>query len=248
MLWEDFYDGYCDWSESTVRTRISSLADIGEGEDVVDVILNLSDEKSKIQLAKKAMKLGVRFTQDDFMTLDGELPDDLYAEVGKYGGFYVDNPYFDENDFDWDDFFAECASLPEDMALRCISRIIHFGDSDDVVEAILSLSPPADEALYNRAIERGVRFNQEQLELMGRADIFFTDELNELCKLNAEVFDNFAEQIKIADRKVDRDRERIRNSKKSQNAPAKAVGLGTLIGVFKGILSDIESTGGSKRR
>jgi hypothetical protein len=45
MTWDDFYDKYCDWSESTVKTRISSLENIGNGEDVIDVVLNLSYEK-----------------------------------------------------------------------------------------------------------------------------------------------------------------------------------------------------------
>ena len=52
----------------------------------------------------------------------------------------------------WDDFYAECSNLPEDMVLRCISRIKKFGDTDDVVDAILSVSYPADDALYERAV------------------------------------------------------------------------------------------------
>ena len=89
MTWDDFYDRYCDWSESTIKTRISSLEDIGAGEDVVDVVLNLSDEKLKVQLVRKAIKLDVNFTQDDFMNLDGELPDEVYTEIAKHGGFYL---------------------------------------------------------------------------------------------------------------------------------------------------------------
>ena len=97
MTWDDFYDRYCDWSESTIKTRISSLEDIGVGEDVVDVVLNLPDEKLKVQLVRKAIKLGVIFTHDDFMNLDGELPDEVYTEIAKHGGFYLDNPYFNSS-------------------------------------------------------------------------------------------------------------------------------------------------------
>ena len=96
MLWSDFYDGFWDWSDSTRRTRISSLEDIGSGEEVVEVVLEIEDPKVKAQLIRKAMKFGVEFTSDDFMNLDGELPDELYAQLGQYAGFDHNDPYFDE--------------------------------------------------------------------------------------------------------------------------------------------------------
>lgn len=235
MTWDDFYDRYCDWSESTVKTRISSLDNIGAGEEVVDVVLNLSDEKIKAQLIRKAMKLGVKFSQEDFMNLDGELPDELYAEVSKYGGFYLDNPYFDENNFDWDDFYSECSNLPEDMVLRCIPRIRKFGSKDEIVDAILSVSSPADDMLYDKAIASGVKFSQEQLELMGRDDIFFVDELKEINNLTDEDFENFAEQMKKVEEQVDRKIERINNPPKKKSSVGKAIGLGAIIGLFSGL-------------
>lgn len=244
MTWDDFYDRYCDWSESTLRTRISSLEDIGAGEDVVDVILNLPDDKSKAQLVRKAMKLGVVFTQDDYMNLDGEFSDELYTEVGNYGGFYTDNPYFNENDFDWDEFYAECADLPEDMVLRCISRIKEFGDSEEVADAIITVSPPADDALYERAIACGVKFTREQLETMGREDIFFIDELKEFNDLEEEHIENFAETVKRVEHDVDKKIERMQNPGMPKMTVGKAIGLGTIIGLFKGLLSSSKKHSG----
>lgn len=235
MFWDDFYDRYCDWSESTLKTRISSLEDIGNGEDVVDVVLNITDEKVKVQLIRKAMKLGVVFSHDDFMNLDGELPDEVYTEVASYSGFSADNPYFDEYDFDWDDFYANCADLPEDMLLRCILRIRKFGDSDEVVEAILSLSLPADDKLYDRALSCGVKFTQEQLELMGREDIFFTDELNEFNNLTDEHINNFAEQVSRVEKKVAQKIDRINNPSKRKSGVGKAIAWGVAIGILKGL-------------
>lgn len=238
MTWDDFYDRYCDWSESTLKTRISSLEDIGAGEDVVDVILNLPDDKSKAQLVRKAMKLGVVFTQDDYMNLDGEFSDELYTEVGNYGGFYTNNPYFNENDFDWDEFYAECADLPDDMVLRCIPRIKKFGDSEEVADAIVTVSPPADDALYERAIACGVKFTKEQLETMGREDIFFIDELKEFNDLEEEHIENFAETIKQVEHNVDNKIERMQNPRKPKITVGKAIGLGAIIGLFKGLFSN----------
>ena len=239
MIWDDFYDRYCDWSESTVRTRISSLEDIGEGGDVVDVVLNLSDEKIKVQLIRKAMKLGVKFTHDDFAMLDGELPDEVYAEVAAHGGFYLDNPCFDEHDFDWDDFYGECGSLPDDMVLRCIPRIQKFGARDEVVDAILSLSAPADDALYERAIACGVRFTKAQLAEMGRDGFGIVEGIKSIGNCTEKELNNFAEQIRTAEKRVDADVERLR---RQEAASAKKKGGK---GSFMAFLKDLFGNGTS---
>ena len=58
MQWCDFYNNFWDWSDSTRRTRISSLGDIGSGEEIVEVLLEIEDEKVRAQLIRKAIKMG----------------------------------------------------------------------------------------------------------------------------------------------------------------------------------------------
>ena len=235
MTWDDFYDRYSDWSESTVKTRISSLEDIGNGEDVVDVCLNTDDEKIRAQLIRKSMKLSVRFTHDDFMNLDGEIPEDLFEEVARYSGFSAENPFFDENDFDWDDFYASCSDLPEDTVLRCIPRIKRFGDSDEVAEAILSVPYPADDALYERAVACGVKFTKEQLEEMGREELFFVRDIKAFNSISDEQTDEFSERIHVAEEQVDEYIERSKSPKKQKSSAGKAIGLGAILGLFSGL-------------
>lgn len=43
MQWCDFYDAFWDWSDSTRRTRISSLEDIGSGDEIVEAVLEIED-------------------------------------------------------------------------------------------------------------------------------------------------------------------------------------------------------------
>ena len=81
MLWSDFYDGHWDWSDSTKRTRISSLEDIGAGDEIVEVVYNIEDPKIKAQLIRKAMKLGAKFTSDDLMELEGEITEELCVQL-----------------------------------------------------------------------------------------------------------------------------------------------------------------------
>ena len=71
MQWYDFYGNFWGGSDATRRTRISSLEDIGTGEEIVEVVLEIKDERVKALLIRKAMKLGARFSCDDFMNLDG---------------------------------------------------------------------------------------------------------------------------------------------------------------------------------
>ena len=85
MQWCDFYDAFWDWSDSTRRTRISSLENIGPGDEVVEAVLEMEEPKLKAQLIRKAIKLGVKFSSDNVMNLDGELPDDLYATLANAG-------------------------------------------------------------------------------------------------------------------------------------------------------------------
>ena len=235
MIWDDFYDRYSDWSESRIKTRISSLEDIGAGEDVVDVCLNLSDEKLKDQLIRKAMKFGVRFTHDDFMNIDGEISEELFEEVAHYAGFSIENPFFNENDFDWDEFYASCTDLPEDMVQRCIPRIKMFGDSDEVTEAVLSLSYPADDALYERAVACGVKFTEDQLENMGRQEFSIVRDIKTFNNISDEEMNEFAERVRIAEEQVGEYIEQTENPKKRKSSVGKAIGLGALFGLLGGL-------------
>lgn len=168
MLWDEFYDAFWDWSDSTRRTRISSLEDIGTGDEIVEAVLEIEDPKVKAQLIRKAMKLGVSFTQDDFMNLDEELPEELFAQLGEYAGFDADDPYFDEDNMDWDDFYNCWSDWSDEILLRRIGKLKEFGSPDEVAEVILN-TPTVEtwDLLYEKAVASGVRFTNEQLEEMG---------------------------------------------------------------------------------
>lgn len=169
MIWSDFFENHMDWAESTVRSRISSLEDIGSGDEVVEAILFLTSDKTKAQLARKAMRLKVEFTHDDFMNLDGELPDEVYREVAAYAGFDADNPYFDEDNMTWDDFYSEYYDWSEEDTLRRIKKLKDFGSAEDVCDAICGMVDyGCQEALYEKAVAAGIKFTREQIEDMGQ--------------------------------------------------------------------------------
>ena len=62
MTWEEFYDKFYEWADSTQVSRISQLTSFGSHEQVAEIIQMYYDEKAACRLAKKALAAGVRFT------------------------------------------------------------------------------------------------------------------------------------------------------------------------------------------
>lgn len=165
MRWSDFYDGFWDWSDSTRRTRISSLEDMGSGEEIVEVIYEIEDPKVRSQLIRKAMKMGAVFTSDDFMNLDGELTGELYEELGKYAGFDHNDPYFDEDNMTWDDFYNCYCDWTEEILARRIQKLSQFGNPGEVCEAIQCMPSSAlEDLLHQKALAAGVNFSGTDLD------------------------------------------------------------------------------------
>lgn len=171
MEWSEFYEKYWDWSDSTRRTRISSLEDIGPGAEVVEVIYEIQEEKVRVQLIRKAMKLGACFTADDLAELQYEIPDDLFAQLAEYAGLDKDNPHFDENNMTWCDFYDAYGEWSEEVLTRRVSLLRDFGSHDEVYEAIMDMpNEQLEGLLYRKAVLAGVRFDETELADLGRWD------------------------------------------------------------------------------
>ncbi len=165
MTWSDFYDNFTEWAESTLRSRISSLEDIGTGDDVVDAVLNIDDEKIRAQLIRKAIKLGAKFNSEDFQNLEDELPTEAYAELGRYVGFDADNPTYDQADTSWSHFYDYFTDWSPEVQKSALQRLTKLGKRDEVVDAILSLDGMEDRVLLIRkAIAARVKFSHEDFE------------------------------------------------------------------------------------
>ena len=228
MEWDYFYDRYWEWSNSTIKNNIYKLCNVGKGAEVVDVCLDINDEKTKIQLIRKVMKLGVIFTHNDFMNLEDEFSDDFYEEIAEYAGFYAKIPYFNEHDFTWDDFYNECADLPIDMILRCIPRITKFGNSDEVVYAIECIDDSkATDDLYERAISCGVKFTEEQLEEMGRSDkLFLVDDINSIINIPDKEIKKLHKNVKKLSKNINK---QMNKNKKRSSFWSSLFAIGSIV-------------------
>lgn len=193
MLWSEFYDKYIDWSESTINSKISSLEDIGPGDEVLEVLYELSSEKVKDKLVRKAMRLRSSFSHDIFMEIEGEISEAVFKELANYAGFDADNPYLDESNLTWNDFYEGYCGWDDQDVLRRINKIKGFGKTEEICGAICDMpDTKCEQALYQKAISSGVKFSREQLKNMGMLseDDFITGEevaqieaqTDELCK------------------------------------------------------------------
>lgn len=172
MRWTDFYVDYTEWSESTIRTRISSLDDIGSSDEIIEVVQDFSSEKLKDQLIRKAIRMNVKFSQDDFIELENELSDTVFHELAVYAGFDADNPYFNEDNLIWDDFYSCYTEWSSPDVLRRISKLKNIGNPDEVCEVICCMpDSECEDALYKKALSLGTKFNNRHLEDMCRLEI-----------------------------------------------------------------------------
>lgn len=80
MTWNDFYENYMEWAESTVSSRISSLKEMGPTDEIIEVATEFSDPLSS-RIIRKAVSLGKVFTPQNVVDLYGAVPDALLEEL-----------------------------------------------------------------------------------------------------------------------------------------------------------------------
>lgn len=200
------------------------MEDIGSGDEIVDVVLEIEDEKVRCQLIRKAIKMGAQFTSDNFMNLDGELPIELYVQLGRYAGFDHNDPYFDEDNMDWDDFYNAFCDWDETLCAKRIQKLTKFGPADEVREAILNMpSSSLEDMLYKKALAAGVKFTHAEKEEMGRWDELIPEILE--TALTDEKIDKFAAKAEAIVDNYEREQKR-----------QKRIGFwGVIIGLLSGI-------------
>ena len=87
MKWEEYYDRFWDWAESTKISRVSSLTDFTSSAEVVEIANEFFDEKIGSRLVKRALDQGIRFSPSEIIELGSCVTDDVfYEEFGTVRG------------------------------------------------------------------------------------------------------------------------------------------------------------------
>ncbi|MDO4562921.1 MAG: hypothetical protein Q4C12_03710 [Clostridia bacterium] len=76
MTWDEYYEKFYDWANSTQISRISKLTSFGSADEICEVAIELCNESAATRLIKKAVAAGVTFSADQVIELTDALNED----------------------------------------------------------------------------------------------------------------------------------------------------------------------------
>ena len=126
MTWEEYYEKFYDWANSTQISRISKLTSFGSADEICEVAIELSDEAAATRLIKKAVASGVAFSADQIIELM-----DALGEDGMDCAIAASKCTFTREQLD-DLCCAASNNVFEEAASR--SGIDYYGDDDEEFE------------------------------------------------------------------------------------------------------------------
>ncbi len=144
MTWEEYYDKFYDWAESTQIKKLSSVEALGPAEEVAEVMVSFAFDHENIvnRIARKAIEQKIvfsgeniadltnfidpqlqnqltlqsadSFTEEDLNHLLGMVDDDIVASLYKKKGYKIPDDYSFIDDSD--DFDEEYEGSEPDVA------------------------------------------------------------------------------------------------------------------------------------
>ena len=83
MRWSDYYEKINDWSVSTAVSKISSLEDMGDPDEIVDAlnIIAFEDEKGATRLLNRVLQYGVKFSGENLADIDGLCAEESFKKA-----------------------------------------------------------------------------------------------------------------------------------------------------------------------
>lgn len=85
MTWQQYYDQFYDWADSTQVSRISSISDFSgaKTEEIIEAALSFADEGPATRLIKRALEGGVRFSAEDVLEVLAWVREDFRADFAE---------------------------------------------------------------------------------------------------------------------------------------------------------------------
>ena len=126
MTWDEYYEKFYDWANSTQISRISHLTSFGPTNELCEVAIELSDEAAATRLIKKAVAAGSMFTADQIIELLDALNEDGMNCVIAASKCTFTREQLDDL----------CCSASDDILEEAASRsgIDYYGDDDPAPE------------------------------------------------------------------------------------------------------------------
>lgn len=204
--WEEFYDKFYDWSESTQISRMSGLTDFGPSSEVFDVATEYADPKIATRFLKKAIKAGVKFTGDEIVNMIDNVTEEFIPALVmsnsvpytrdelEYVAGYVSDDLLHRLEgargieyTDWKDFYEAYPSWTTEVFSERVKKLKTFGPSDEAFKVSNEFVKPNEVAAFiKQAVAAGVRFTPDEIIEISYA--VEQDYVPELVKHNASPF------------------------------------------------------------
>lgn len=126
--WDDFYEKFYGWSDSTQISRISQLTTFGSHDEVAEIVQMYYDEKAASRLAKKAMDAGVRFTPAEIVEMQGSVNKECMNQMVTTA----------LGDFTQEQVEELVYSMDDDIYAKLEKRYCHYDENDNDVAAVES--------------------------------------------------------------------------------------------------------------
>ena len=98
MTWQEYYDKFYDWADSTQIRKLSSITDFSgaDPEEILDVAFSFVDEAPATRLLRKALAGGVRFSADEVLELIYDVQEDFRTYFARHAGAVYTEEHLDE--------------------------------------------------------------------------------------------------------------------------------------------------------
>lgn len=189
MTWPDFYQHYDEWAESTQLKKISSLESIGPASEVADACNYLCGEKAADALVRKAIRLGLVFTPQDIIALDGTISEPI-MELAVRKSLEAGQVY------SFDEISRLDGVIDTPMLSKIVQQSLEQGHSF-TPQQLIELSEIVEEGVLTQAAEDCRKpFSSDQLDqLDGLIDSGVLEKIRLKQGLNNEEEDGSEEEI-----------------------------------------------------
>ena len=122
LSWEEYYDGFYDWSPSTQKRYAGCLSEYGPAEEVWEIAQELECEDGAFaaKFVEKAFAGGVRFTPEQVLEMVGTVEESVLSKIAEQ----TDVPFDREQ-------LEEIYMMIDDASFQRISRRAKIDVFDD---------------------------------------------------------------------------------------------------------------------
>jgi hypothetical protein len=135
MTWNEYYDKFWDWAESTQIKKLSSVECDGKSSEILEVASSFSDDHAVTRLIKKSVEAGVQFTADEIIELSGFISEEAFdALISHAQCQFTDNQLEELLDCTGNEYIKEIAKRQGSEVFSTYEEELEYKSSRSTTE------------------------------------------------------------------------------------------------------------------